>query len=169
MESRVEAEIPSAGDEPIFQGRTIRSWAESAGNAEGEASARAAEVLVQLGMELAAALPVVAPILERQRGASRARTAVLLGRLGARLRAVIPRFRAALRTVVLTDADEAVRTSALHALTLLGAASTSQVPALLEALRDELPATRAAGTTTRSSGPWRNPALRGRICVPASL
>ena len=57
---------------------------------------------------------------------------------------VIPRFRAALRTAVLAGGDEAVRANALSALNLIGFGGASQVPALAEALRDEVPAIRAA-------------------------
>ncbi|MCI0456537.1 MAG: HEAT repeat domain-containing protein, partial [Gemmataceae bacterium] len=95
----------------------------------------------------------------------------------------IPRLRAALRTVVLTDGDETVRTSALHALTLLGPTSTSQVPALVEALRDDWPAARAAaaqdlaqlGTAARESLPalttacLRDPDLAVRVQAGAAL
>jgi HEAT repeats len=88
-----------------------------------------------------------------------------------------------LRTVILTDGDETVRTSALHALTLLGPTSTSQVPALVEALRDDLPATRAAaaqdlaqlGTEAKESLPalitacLRDPDVAVRVQAGAAL
>jgi HEAT repeat protein len=95
-------------------------------------------------MELAAALPALTHTLQRRSGTARAQAVAELGRLGSRLQTVAPRFQRELRSVILSDSDEAVRTSALHALMLLGPMCSSQVPALVEALRDDLPATRAA-------------------------
>lgn len=147
--------------DPMDQGQSIRTWMETLRNGEDVACLGASEALLRIGMELAAALPALAAALQHRSGVPRAQVAAELGQLGARLMAVIPRFRSALRAVVLTDGDETVRTSALHALTLLGPTSKSQVPALVEALRDELPAVRAAaaqdlaqlGTEARESVP----------------
>lgn len=130
-------------DEPTYRGRSVRSWAEDLTAADPAACQRAGEAVAQVGAELAAVLPALASALSRLRGPARAAAATELGRLGVRLQAALPRFRDALRAVVLTDRDEDVRTAALHALSLLGPASTSQMPALVEALRDGLPAIRA--------------------------
>jgi len=111
--------------------------ADGAGNGHPEAVFRA-------GAELVAALPAVAEMLQQTQGAARARIAGELGRLGSQFLAVIPRLRAALRNVVLTDGDAAVRTVALDALARLEPMATSHVPGLIEALRDPVPAARAA-------------------------
>src|SRR5262249_46905167 len=125
MPSGEGADITTAtANEPLFQGRSIRSWVESLSDGDDAACRRAGEALERTGMELATALTALAAVLQRQMGPPRARAGVELGRLGVRLQAVIPRFRAALRTAVLTDSDETVRTSALQALTLLGPTST---------------------------------------------
>lgn len=131
-------------DEPSFRGRSLRSWAEDLSGADPAACRRAGEAVVHLELELAAVLPALASALARLRGSARAQAATELGQLGVRLLAVIPRFRDALRTVILTDREEDVRTAALHALSMIGPASTSQVPALAEALRDDIPDIRAA-------------------------
>ncbi len=176
----------AAGNEPIYQGRSIRSWVEalqSAEGADGAACWGASEALLHIGMELAATLPALAAAVQRQSGAARALAAAELGRLGARLLAGLARFRAALRTVVLTDSDETVRTSALHALTLLGPTSMSLVPALVEALTDDLPTVRAAaaqdlaqlGTEAKASmaalttACLRDPELAVRVHAGAAL
>ncbi|HET6571986.1 MAG TPA: HEAT repeat domain-containing protein [Fimbriiglobus sp.] len=144
MTSSEGADVKAPTDEPTIHGRTIRSWATALRDGDEAASGRAGEVLLHLGLELAAAMPALAQSLQRRDGAARARAVDELGRLGSRLQTVAPHFRRELRSVVLSDGDEAVRTSALHALMLLGPMCSSQVPALVEALRDDLPATRAA-------------------------
>lgn len=134
----------STGTGLVYDGRSVRSWVEMLNDTEDATSQSASESLVRMSSELVAALPALAPALHRRSGASRAQAASALGLLGVQFLGVITRFRAALRTIVLTDRDEDVRTNALHALRLLGPTCSSQVPALVEALRDELPDTRAA-------------------------
>lgn len=168
---------------PTYDGQSIRSWAAALREGEEAASLRASEVLLQLGLELAAALPALAQAVQRRSGAVRAQAVDELGRLGSRLQTVAPRFRRELRAVVLSDSDEAVRTSALHALMLLGPMCSSQVPALVEALHDDLPATRAAaaqdlaqfGAEARSTVPalipvcLHDPELAVRVQAGAAL
>jgi HEAT repeat protein len=156
------ADVAAADGTLTYRGRPIRAWVELLGDADDVANVpAAAAALIAVGMELVAALPALAPVLTRHSGAVRAQTAADLGRLGVRLLGVVPLFREALRRVVLTDGDEAVRTNALHALSLLGFTGISRVPALVEGLRDDLPAARAAaaqdlaqlGTEARESIP----------------
>src|SRR5262245_4677508 len=117
-----------AADGLIFQGRSIRSWAEMLCDGDITACRSAAEALDRLGLEFANVLTALSVAGERQSSADNALAMANMGRLGVRLLGVIPRFRAALRSAVLTNKDENGRTSALHALTLLGPQSISQVP-----------------------------------------
>lgn len=134
----------TGADDVLCQGRPLRAWAESLRGADDAAGQQAGEALVQAGTALAAALPALAAALKHRSGAARAETAAEMGRIGVQLLAVIPRFRDALQAIVLTDGDEEVRTNCLNALTLIGPVSISQVPALVESLRNTIPDIRAA-------------------------
>lgn len=83
-------------------------------------------------------------LLHLQDGApqNRLRAVTALGALGALAHEVLPRLRSALKTAALKDADEAVRSAAVHGVLQIGPYASSDVAALTEALQDELDAVR---------------------------
>lgn len=132
-----------ADNDLSFGGQPIQKWIEQLGHADPAERQRAAVALMQIAPAVCAMLPMLGPALRQLDADGRAEAVMTIGELGVRLQAVVPALHAAVKNTVLTDGDEAVRTSALSALTLLGPQSRSQVPALLEGLRDEAPVVRA--------------------------
>jgi HEAT repeat protein len=91
----------------------------------------------------------------------RAQTAAAVGDLARELRRVLPQLRAALEEAALDDGDEGVRGEAVRALLRAGPQPATEIPALVDALRNEIDVVRfhAAmalgdiGPAARSAGP----------------
>jgi HEAT repeat protein len=132
------------GGERVETDRESQRWTEEVRWTDPAAATCATVSVFQRAVEVAAALPAIADALRHTAGPTRASIAAGLGRLGGQFLAIIPRLRAALRNIVLTDGDAEVRAVALDALARLGPMATSHVPGLVEGLSDPAPAARAA-------------------------
>jgi HEAT repeat protein len=80
--------------------------------------------------------------------ADRAAMLTALGRAGAQAQAAVAAVHDRVKTVVLIDPSEEVRSAGLHALALLGPRARTEVPALAAALQDELVDVRAEAART---------------------
>jgi HEAT repeat protein len=121
---------------------------------------RAVEEILQLSEDLARVLLALPGTLKTAAGPLRARAAETLGDVGEQLLASIPAIRSALKGLVLTERDAAIRTAALMALVQIGPQTRSQVPALIDALADEVAFVRLnAAHTLREMGPAARAAI----------
>jgi HEAT repeat protein len=97
----------------------------------------------------------------------RLRAVRALSQLGEQMQWVLPALQGALKEVALDDRDGAVRAEAVEALSQhLGPHAGLQLGALVEALKDELPAVRLGATRALAEfGPRGYPAVPGLIHV----
>lgn len=130
-------------DELSYKGESVSAWMEKLQSGEAAQRQEAAQALLSLSQAVTATLPGMRAALDHVTGDARAQAAETLGNVGARLLAWIPTLQAALKRTVMSERDEAIRTSALRALLLLEPQGKSNVPSLIEALQDELPGVRA--------------------------
>jgi HEAT repeat protein len=126
-----------------YNGESVSAWLEGLERGDDSERRRAAEALIGISTGLTEVLPSLSGALKHGDPAARAQTATAIGTLAARMTAALPMLQAALKALVLTEADEAVRTSALQALSLFDPVTRQQVPRLIQALRDELSYLRA--------------------------
>jgi HEAT repeat protein len=157
--------VTSPDHHVAYRGRTASDWFEQSCCDDAAARREAIDALTETVTALAA-------LLRRLGGAVRSSTepaerAVLLaalGRVGAQAQAAVAAVHALVKTEVLTDATEEVRSAGLHALTLLGPRARTEIPALLASLRDELADVRmAAARSLGESGPDARDAIPALI------
>jgi HEAT repeat protein len=99
----------------------------------------AAQKLLDVSAVIAEVLPALSGVLQNADRSARSRAAAVVGDLGMKMLATLPSLRAALRTMILTDSDEEVRSTALQALAHLSADTHRSVEALVASLKDPLP------------------------------
>jgi HEAT repeat protein len=85
-----------------------------------------------------AAAPSLLSLLKDADPNVRLRTATAVGELAQELRRVLPALRAALEQAALEDGDEGVRAEAVRALLHAGPQPDTEIPALTDALRNEI-------------------------------
>src|SRR5581483_93679 len=122
-----------------YESEPISAWVALLEHPEAEQRRRAAEKLLEISTAIASVLPALSGVLQDADSQVRARAAIALGELGARMLASIPTLRAALRSIVLADSDAEVRGSALRSLARIGPGAQGDVPSLIGSLKDALP------------------------------
>jgi HEAT repeat protein len=145
-----------------YQSEPVSAWLSLLEHPEEEQRRRAAEKLLEISAAIASVLPALSGVLRNPDCDARARAAAALGDLGGKMLASIPTLRNALRAIVLTDSDENVRTSAIQSLTRIGPEAQTDVPSLVNSLKDDLPFVRlsaAAGLSELGS--------KAKAAVPA--
>jgi HEAT repeat protein len=149
IEARNEADTMStqADDTLQYQSEPVSAWLSLLEHPEEEQRRRAAEKLLEISAAIGAVLPALSGVLRSPERAMRARSATAIGDLGAKMLAVIPNLRHALRTIVLTDSDEDVRSSALRSLARIGPEAQADVPSLINSLGDDLAYVRISAAT----------------------
>jgi HEAT repeat protein len=123
----------------LYQSEPVSAWLSLLDHPEEEERRRAAEKLLEISAAIASVLPALGGVLRNPDSGVRARAATALGDLGAKMLAAMPTLRDALRTIVLTDNEENVRTCAIQSLTRIGPEAYTDVPSLVESLKDDLP------------------------------
>jgi hypothetical protein len=126
-----------------YDGQSVLAWIQLLEHLDSSERRRAAEALIPISASLTEVLPMLGGALKHTDPAARANTAKAIGTLAARMTAAIPLLQDAIKSIVLTESNETIRTSALQALSLFDPISRRQVPRFMEALRDELPFVRA--------------------------
>jgi HEAT repeat protein len=155
--------MSSGTDETLqYQSEPVSAWLSLLEHPQEEQRQRAAEQLLEISAAIVAVLPALSGVLRNPDREVRARSVTALGDLGAKMLAVIPNLRQALRTIVLTDSDEEVRTSALRSLARIGPEAQSDVASLINSLKDEFPFVRLSAAS--GLGELR---ARARDAVPA--
>jgi HEAT repeat protein len=130
----------SAPDDVLrYQSEPVSAWLSLLEHPQEELRRQAAQRLLEISAAIAAVLPALSGVLRNPDGAVRAQAASVLGELSAKMLASLPSLRAALRTIVLTDSDENVRSVALQSLAQIGPEAQADVPSLLSSLKDEFP------------------------------
>lgn len=143
-----------------YRGQPLSAWVRLLEHADEAERRRAVTGLAEIGAALAAVLPALSGALKDASAATRAQVATALGELGAEAMWLLPGVRASLRSHVLTDRDESVRTAALQALVQLGPEARTQVPALIDTLKDQLPYVRLSAAHALSQlGAEAKPAI----------
>jgi HEAT repeat protein len=84
------------------------------------------------------AVPGLVSLLKDADPNVRMRTAKAMGELALELRRVLPALRAALEQTALNDGDDGVRAEAVRALLCAGPQPSTEVPGLVDALRNEI-------------------------------
>lgn len=127
------------GEEVLqYESEPVSAWVALLDSPEEELRRQAAQKLLEVSAAIADVLPALSGVLRHADRSVRARATTILGELGAKMLASLPSIRAALRTIVLTDSDEEIRSSALRSLALIGPESQGNIGALVESLRDGL-------------------------------
>jgi HEAT repeat protein len=134
--------MTSTNESLQYQSEPVSAWLALLDDPEEERRSQAAQKLLEVSAAIAEVLPALSGVLRNAAPPVRARAATVLGDLGTKMLATLPSVRSALRSIILTDSDEDVRTSALQALALLGPDSQGNVGSLMTALKDSLPEVR---------------------------
>ncbi len=138
---------PRADETLQYQSEPISAWLSLLDHPQEDQRRRAAEKLLEISAAIMAVVPALSGVLRNPDTEMRARSATALGELGAKMLAVIPNLRQALRTLVLTDSDEAVRSNALRSLARIGPEAQTDVASLISSLGDEFPFVRMSAAT----------------------
>jgi HEAT repeat protein len=148
-----------------IRGRTVAEWLGQLSAADPANRREAIEALSEAAAGLSVLLRRLAGAMRAPAdSADRAALMTVLGRVGAQVQAAVASVHALLKTEVLTDATEEVRSAGLNALSLLGPRTKTDVPALMTALRDELDDVRLGAA--RQLGEWGPDA---RDAIPALI
>jgi HEAT repeat protein len=91
----------------------------------------------QLSRTLQGAMPLLVAMLREEQAEERARAVAVLTELGMNAEGMVLTVRRALRDAALNDVDETVRSAAISGLANLEPHSPTQIPTLIEALRNE--------------------------------
>jgi HEAT repeat protein len=124
----------------LYHDKPLTTWLDLLTNGDDTDRQKAATALMSTATALTkTVLPALLSLSKQAAGPARAEVAEALGKVGERVWAFIPLCRAALKDMVVTGRDETVRSAALKALVEIDPQTKSRVPALAEALQDDLP------------------------------
>jgi HEAT repeat protein len=136
--------VTKPSDSVSVRGWPVADWQRRLASVDPAVRREAIDALAQAAMELAGLLRRLgAAAATPAEPAERAALLSALARAGAQAQAAVAAVYDRVKTVVLTDPTEDVRTAGLNALTLLGPRARTEVPAHVAALKDELPDVRA--------------------------
>jgi HEAT repeat protein len=102
----------------------------------------------QASLPLATSVQRLVPLLKNPDSRVRMRALTILEDIGGQAYAILPMLRAALKEAALKDADEAVRTRAVHAVLRVGPKPDSSGIPLIASLQDELDVVRFHAAAT---------------------
>jgi HEAT repeat protein len=138
----------SPNQELLYRNQPLQYWLDALESDQPALRDQAATVWRQIGQAMRNSAALMIARLRENHPVGRAQAVEALRDLGEQVQAVVPAVRSALKEVALTDTEEAVRTNAFLALTQIDPQSKSPVPALIEALKDELPSVRFAAASS---------------------
>ena len=152
-------------DSLAIRGRFVADWLGQLAAADPAARHVAIDALSKTVTELAGLLRRLGAVLDALTDqAERAALLTALGRAGAQAQSAAAAVHAYVKSAVLTDPTEAVRSAGLNALAVLGPRAKTEVPALVAALKDELADVRAgAARALGEQGPDARDAIPALI------
>jgi HEAT repeat protein len=128
--------------ETLYQGQPLSYWIEQLQTTAADQQQRAVEILTQLGSDALQAQSALSQLTLQEDTGRRLAAARALSQFGSRFLLLLPQIRARLRQAAILERNDEARRQLLDALVHIGPQPHSRLPALVDTLKDAMPAVR---------------------------